>query len=344
MSYAIYRSKDAQTTPIRPAREVDAIRLRRKFNDLLENIRTTLDKLTLNKILALSEVVHAVNNYLSIENCYSHCTSIQELFTEIQPYCNYLNSELLEYLIGIFSYIKEIDDFKTRVAKYSRELLAFHKSVKLSQSRNLIALSRLLVCHRTDPVSNFKIVFWKEQKLSLHQLLKVMECWFGSFAHFVQYLINYQAKFFIPSSHVESLRSLVTVNRNKICQFGIRQVYIDDELIISSSYEEGTGFEEIFLTAASVGDCLLLLELLELGSSMNYYTNKQEETPLMIAFKETHYPFTQILLLEGANPHICDSNGHTIFTVALQATSISPTIIKTLLTILPIPSKEHCIL
>lgn len=286
--------------------------------DLLEpgNSETSSETETGHRV-DLSEVVLSIEDYISI-TLPAHCTTnIDDFFTELEVFNNYVNCGLMECLINNVQF--GLGDLKHQITNYSQQLHQFFVS---SQLEHVASAMKDPVWEQTSSSDEFisqvtlRLIRNKWKGLSLAKLFQVIEYCFGSsvilyFKHITLHNEAIGVKFSIPHSHVESITPHIN---SKIHQLGIISVDIDGEVIVSTKLKKSFAENSCF-KAASVGDFMSLLALLEIGVSVDC-TDTQKQTPLMIATNHGQILVVQTLLSVGADPNKTNIEGHTALMIA----------------------------
>lgn len=281
--------------------------LRDDFVRFFSDFKTCLDT------ESVLQVANEIEEYLEVEGLQLSCVN------ELQPYCNYLNCDLMKSLVNVVSVE---DDLKTRIKEYSRALTQFQSS---SQLQYVAAAMRRPVSKKPSSMSTLTLKLnskWKEMTLqnlliAINYCLRLKRLYLSHIYHDKSDNKLLHVKFLISQSQVQSLEALTLSNSERIHELGILEIRVSGKLISACTSKEIIDYESICLKAAERGDFIRLLLLLELGVSLDC-TNEEDETPLMVAVRNKQQQTVKTLVAAGADVRKCDIRGYTASMIASE--------------------------
>ncbi|XP_019859768.1 PREDICTED: uncharacterized protein LOC109587980 [Amphimedon queenslandica] len=189
--------------------------LRKRFEVILKEMK---DALTISDI-PLEKIVSEVEQFLEMEKggLSHHVFNIDELFNELQPYCNYLNFELVQFLLRFLKgTAATTQSTVSSVMEYAKNLLLLLQSAKLTFVVSAMRTPASSKTKTTTPIK-FKLssAWWN---YSVHILLKTLEYSLHVkriyFCH-IHWDKNHSIlclKVFLPKSCEQQLQALLKTN------------------------------------------------------------------------------------------------------------------------------------
>lgn len=267
----------------------------------------------------LQELVNETKRFLGLEGGLGQgITNIDQLFNEVQPYCNYLNIELIQYLTRTTT-----PALASSVNKYAKNLLSFLQSAQLEFVTSAMTKPTSSKTKTTSAVTLKLSYHWN--RYSLYTLLKTMECCLKAKAIYIRHIIRDKSdpklllfKFFLPLSCEQHIRTLLASNQKKMSQFGIIKVHTSGHSSVFTSDIEFASFESSCFRAVTDGNAILLVTILLLQLVSADCINKARKTPLIIAAGEGKLQILCTLLSSGASINAFDTRGYNALTIAIQ--------------------------
>ena len=268
----------------------------------------------------LQELVNKTKRFLGLEGGLGQgITNIDQLFNEVQPYCNYLNIELIQYLTCTTT-----PALASSVTKYAKNLLSFLLSSQLEFITSAMTKPTSSKTKTTSAVTLKLSYHWN--KYSLYTLLRAMECCLKVKAIYIRHIIRDKSdsmllfKLFLPHQLCEHISTLLASNQKQISQFGIMKVdlHTSGHSSVFTSDIEFASFESSCFRAVTDGNAIVLVTMLLLQLVFTDCTNREEETPLMIAAGEGQQQILHTLLALGANVDAFSKKGQNASMIAFQ--------------------------
>lgn len=269
----------------------------------------------------LQELVNETKRFLGLEGGLGQgITDIDQLFNKVQPYCNYLNIELIQYLTRTTT-----PALASSVTKYAKNLLSFLQSAQLEFVTSAMTKPTSSKTKTTSAVTLKLSYHWN--KYSLYTLLRAMECCLKVKAIYIRHIIRDKSdpkqllfKFFLPLPCEQHIRTLLASNQKKMSQFGIMKVdlHTSGHSSVFTSDIEFASFESSCFRAVTDGNAIVLVTMLLLQLVFTDCTNREEETSLMIAAGEGQQQILHTLLAVGANVDAFSKKGQNASMIAFQ--------------------------
>ena len=292
--------------------------LRKRFETLLKEMKRALSS----SDTPLERIANEVEQFLGMEKggLSDHAFNIDELFNELQPYCNYLNFELIQFLLRFLkcTAATTTPSIASSVTEYAKNLLSLLQSSKLTF---VLSAMTTPASRKTKATTSFTFKLSRAwENYSLHILLKTLEYSLSVkrvyFCHIYQDKNNslFRLKVFLPKSCKQQFQALLASNQLRLLQLGIVK---SDKTIVNDTRESDlVSFKASCFKAVQEKDTIVLIIMLLCRLVSVDCTNENMETPLMISAREGHEDIVRTLLLAGADVNITNADEDTAIILA----------------------------
>ena len=291
----------------------------KRFETLLKEMKSALS----HSDTPLERIANEVEQFLGMEKggLSDHAFNIDELFNELQPYCNYLNFELIQFLLRFLkcTAAATTPSIASSVTEYAKNLLLLLQSSKLTF---VLSAMTTPASRKTKATTSFTFKLSRAwENYSLHILLKTLEYSLSVkrvyFCHIYRDKNNsFRLKVFLPKSCEQQFQALLASNQLRLLQLGIMK---SDKTIVNDTRESDlVSFKASCFKAVQEKDTIVLIIMLLCRLVSVDCTNENMETPLMISAREGHEDIVRTLLLAGADANVVNADDYTAQMIASE--------------------------
>ena len=294
-----------------------ALQLYNMFSSVVDKIQRDLSNDIKENKVTLQEIVSRLQNSSQFKhiNGITRTSNCLELFSCLKPHYNFLSWKIISFLSD-----------RLKEERYFTFVEIFEEAVKLANFSNVL----LLLSHEEEknshPSNYSEITLTLEKawdRKSLFNLRSLIAFLFSSTACVMSHLTVIHSsqmivvKYRIPRSDelTETLKSIVSKKQVSVAILGIVEIAIDSESVFSASLNYTFTFESAAWYAARSSEKLssdelvkLLKFLFKLGE-VNPNIVVANRTPLLLCVFPGNFQAVNVLLQNGASPHIGDSDG-----------------------------------
>ena len=247
-------------------------KLHTKFATLVAEMRRRLANHIKNKKIKLIDIARLVEEYLDISGL-TKAESIDDLFDKIRAYYYFLNCPVIKCIATEFLIKKKDNDLQKKIRDYLHELESFKESTMLNDLLSVIC-SALDPCSNNDTAIKFVLKFNSQWE---NQTIKGLELFLSDYFNRSD-LFNYIQisqgclciTFLVPCSHFQYLIDVATPKLKEMCQMGVLQLVINNNVLIDEN--DTVSDDELLIEAVQSGDTVEKEMLLLLGDDPYYYS------------------------------------------------------------------------
>ena len=275
--------------------EVDQglVNLNCQFTSIIEELKSRFHMLISSDKLKLQSIASHVENILKIE---VKGSTLDDIFTSITPYCDFLNYGLIKKLVE--KLIPKDDKLHDELRQYIESVEKLSRSSQLKHLRSSMPLSPLL--SRTN--EQIVIKFHKRwEMITVSRFDDVLKHYFREFYNgcYKNFDSTISITLSIARSQADGFAKAVEVRREALGRIGIMEVTIGKRKIFIRR-EKDDNFNNSLLQSIKVGDSFEVSLLLQLGADPNS-KDERGKSAVEIAIEEGLVLILKSLLVSGVN-------------------------------------------
>ena len=293
-----------------------ALQLYNMFSSVVNKVQRDLSNDIKEDKMTLQEIVSRLQNNSQFRhiNGITRASNCLELFSCLKPHYNFLSWKIISFLSDrlkeerYFTFVETFEE-AVKLANFSSVLLLLpHEEEKNSHTSGYSEMT-LTLERAWDRKSLFNL------RLLIAFLFSSMACVMSHLAviHSSQKIV---VKYRIPRSDelTETLKSIVSKKQISVAILGIIEIAIDTESVFSASLNYTFTFESAAWYTASNSEKLSsdelvkLLKLLFKLGEVDPNIVVANRTPLLLCVSSDNLQAVNVLLQNGASPHIGDSD------------------------------------
>ena len=269
------------------------VNLNCQFNSIIEELKSLFHMLISSDKLKLQSIASHVENILKIE---VKGSSLDDIFTSITPYYDFLNYSLIKKLVE--KLIPEDDKLHDELHQYIESVEKLSKSSQIKHLQSSMPPSPLLSCTNEQIVIKFHK---RWEMITISRFDDVLKHYFREF--YVGCYKNFDSTvsitLSIARSKADGFAKAVEVRREALGRIGILEVAIGIREI-SIRREKDDNFNNSLLQSVKAGDSFEVSMLLQLGADPNS-KDERGKSAVEIAIEGGHVLILKALLVSGAN-------------------------------------------
>ena len=297
-----------------------ALQLYNMFSSVVDKMQRDLSNDIKQNKVTLPEIVSRLQNHSQFRhiNGITRASNCLELFSCLKPHYNFLSWKIISFLSD-----------RLKEEGYFKFVEIFEEAVKLANFSSVLLLLSHEEKENSHPSSYSEITLTLERawdRKSLFSLRRLNAFLFSSTAFVMSHLKvihlsqKIAVKYRIPRSDelTETLKSIVSKKKVSVAILGIIEISIDSESVFSASLNYTFTFESAAWYAASSSERLSsdgLVKLLKFLFTLGEVDPNiliDDRTPLLTCVVSNSSQAVNVLLQNGASPHIGDSDGECI--------------------------------